>query len=179
MKIGVLADTHVPDQLPALPSQVGRAFQGLDIIVHAGDICRLDVLRSLQEQYTLTFGVSGEHDDAEVRAYLLSRQVVEFRHRRIGLIHGDVSATLPWQTRWRWALRQPSSEELLDLLRLRFREDDVHCIIFGHTHRPFVRYYQGILFFNPGAVAGARGQRPTVGVLNVGDRSITADLVSL
>lgn len=179
MKIGVLADTHIPHRLPALPQSVGRAFQGLDIILHAGDICQLQVLRTLQEQFTLTFAVFGEDDDQEVRRFLLARQVIEFRRRRIGLIHGDLGASLDLRTRLRWALRKPPTEELLDLLLARFAGEDVHCIVFGHTHRPLVQFHRGVLFFNPGAVVGARGSRPTVGVLNITDRSITADILSL
>lgn len=179
MKIGVLADTHIPNRLAALPATVGRAFQGLDIILHAGDICRLEVLRALQEDYTLTFAVFGEDDDRGVRRYLLSRQVIEFRQRRVGLIHGDVSATLDLKTRLLWRLRPPPTEELLDRLLDRFAGDEVDCIVFGHTHRPLVQFHRGVLFFNPGAVVGGRGRRPTVGVLNITDRSITAEVIPL
>ncbi len=179
MKIGVLADTHIPHRLPALPGGVGRAFQGLDIILHAGDICQLQVLRMLQEQFTLTFAVFGEDDDQEVRRYLLARQIIQFRERRVGLIHGDLGATLDLTTRLRWALRPPPTEELLDHLLGRFMGEEVHCIVFGHTHRPLVQFHRGVLFFNPGAVVGARGSRPTVGVLNITDRSITAEVIPL
>jgi len=179
VKIGVLADTHIPNQLPALPDGVRRAFRGLDIILHAGDICQLKVLRALQDEYTLTFAVYGEDDDPEVRRYLLSRQVVEFRKRRIGLLHGDLTATLDWKTRLLWAIRRPPTEEILDRLLARFVQDQVDCIVFGHTHRPLVQFYKGVLFFNPGAVVGGRGQRPTVGILNITDRSITADVIGL
>ena len=179
MKIGVLADTHIPRRLRSVPEGVGQAFRGLDIILHAGDICRLEVLRSLQEQFTLTFAVYGEHDDEQVRHYLLARQVLEFRTRRIGLIHGNLHAGLDWSTRVRWAVRPPRNEELLNHLLARFARDEVHCIVFGHTHRPCVQFYKGVLFFNPGAVMGARGRKPTVGVLNVTDRSVTADTIRL
>lgn len=179
MKIGVLADTHIPQRLPALPKGVGRAFQGLDIIVHAGDICQLQVLRTLQEQFTLTFAVFGEDDDREVRHYLLARQVIEFRGRRVGLIHGNLGPTLDLKTRLLWALHPPPVEALLDRLLTRFSAEEVHCVVFGHTHRPLVQFYRGVLFFNPGAVVGARGNRPTVGVLHITDRSITADIIPL
>lgn len=179
MKIGVLADTHIPHRLPVLPQGVGRAFQGLDIILHAGDICQLQVLRTLQERFTLTFAVFGEDDDPEVRRYLLARQIIEFRDRRVGLIHGDLGAALDLKTRLRWAVRPPPTEEFLDRLQARFAGEEVHCIVFGHTHRALVQFHRGVLFFNPGAVAGARGARPTVGVLHITDRSITADILSL
>lgn len=46
MLIGLIADTHIRG-VP-LPPQVLRAFQGVDLILHAGDIYSLDVLDQLE-----------------------------------------------------------------------------------------------------------------------------------
>jgi putative phosphoesterase len=179
VKIGILADTHIPDRLPEIPSAVNRAFKDLDIILHAGDICQLEVLRALQERYTLTFAVYGEHDDEKVRQYLLASQVVEFRSRRIGLIHGAQNLEASWFSRLRLALRPPPEEQYLDFLRSQFDDGEIHCIVYGHTHQPNLKFHNGVLFFNPGAVAAGRGNRATVGVLDVSDRSVTADVITL
>ncbi len=88
MKIGVIGDTHIPALSPLLPARVKEAFAGLDILLHAGDICELYVLRELQETYTLTFAVFGEGDSKEVKRYLDERRVVRFGERRVGMIHG-------------------------------------------------------------------------------------------
>jgi putative phosphoesterase len=61
MKIGVLADTHVPDMLPGLPARVLDLFNGMDIILHAGDVSDLGVLQQL-EPIAQTFAVHGDRD---------------------------------------------------------------------------------------------------------------------
>ena len=74
MKIGVLADTHIPGQLSTLPEGVRRAFRGLDIILHAGDICQLDVLRALRDVERIVKieeQALGPQQQALVRFYML------------------------------------------------------------------------------------------------------------
>ncbi len=44
MKIGLIADSHIPEAMPELPSQVRTVFAGVDLIVHAGDLHCLAVL---------------------------------------------------------------------------------------------------------------------------------------
>src|SRR6266699_1768185 len=43
-RVGVIADTHVPEALPALPGEIAGLFQGVDLILHAGDINSKEVL---------------------------------------------------------------------------------------------------------------------------------------
>ena len=38
MKIGLIADTHIPSMGAEPPSQVVRAFEGVDLILHAGHV---------------------------------------------------------------------------------------------------------------------------------------------
>ncbi|NLE76876.1 MAG: metallophosphoesterase family protein [Chloroflexi bacterium] len=179
MRIGVLADTHVPDRLSALPLGVGRALGKPDIVLHVGDATQMDVLRWLRESWPLTFGVFGDQDNAEVRRCLQARQVVQFGSRRVGLIHGHVAPAPHWPARLSQALQKPPVEELLDRLLEQFTDQPVDCIVFGHTHRPLVRYYRGVLFFNPGAASGGRQQPVSVGTLEITDRSITAQIIEL
>jgi len=88
MKIGVIADTHIPKAMPSLPPRVKSIFRGMDIILHAGDICDLATLEDLEE-ITITMAVSGNRDSPQVRKYVESSRVVEFANRRIGMIHGN------------------------------------------------------------------------------------------
>ena len=48
MKIGLIADSHIPEAMPELPSQVRTVFAGVDLIVHAGDLHCLEVLDWLE-----------------------------------------------------------------------------------------------------------------------------------
>jgi putative phosphoesterase len=180
MKIGVIGDTHCPTLSPLPPARIAQAFKGLDIILHVGDISELYVLESFQETYTLTFGVYGEDDTPEVRQYLEEKRVVRFGERRVGMIHGHQFEA---QSRGRsglWRIfHPPEPGSMVDFLLEQFAEDEVHAIIFGHTHQPYVKMHEGVLLFNPGAALPGRDRRPTVGVLDVGERSITGKIFYL
>ncbi|HCF85527.1 MAG TPA: hypothetical protein DEV72_10015, partial [Ktedonobacter sp.] len=47
-RVGVIADTHVPKSLPALPGEIAQRFQGVDLILHAGDVTGKEVLDELR-----------------------------------------------------------------------------------------------------------------------------------
>ena len=38
MRIGVISDTHTPGAAKEPPSEIVQAFEGVDLILHAGDI---------------------------------------------------------------------------------------------------------------------------------------------
>ena len=44
MKLGLISDTHIPTVAKEIPKEVETAFQGVDMVLHAGDI---QVLRAL------------------------------------------------------------------------------------------------------------------------------------
>ena len=60
-----------------------------------------------------------------------------------------------------------------------FEGEDVHAIVYGHTHQPTVMMHEGILLFNPGAALPGAGRHPSVGILDVGKRSLTGKIVHL
>jgi len=39
--LGLLADTHMPDRLAALPPSLAEALRGVDLILHTGDLSEL------------------------------------------------------------------------------------------------------------------------------------------
>jgi putative phosphoesterase len=182
MRIGVIGDTHIPTRTPVLPADIGEAFSGVDILMHVGDICELYVLEEFQETYTLTFAVAGDDDSDAVRRFLEERRVVRFGDRRIGMIHGyqyeyhrrslvgRIRRLLGWGA---------SSYSLPAFLADQFVDEDVHAIVFGHTHQPTVMMHEGILLFNPGAALPGPGLHPSVGILDVGKRSLTGKIVHL
>src|SRR2546421_4565701 len=60
-RVGVIADTHVPEFLPVLPEGLAGLFQGVDLILHAGDITGQDVLDQLKALAPVV-AVKGDHD---------------------------------------------------------------------------------------------------------------------
>ncbi len=178
MKIGVIADTHIPDRLASLPPRVEEIFQGLDIILHAGDICTLETLHQLEEKLTITMAVAGDSDEEELKQYLDEQKVVKFGESSIGMIHGHGGESrLRWRSLARKLLRSSSQEELYKYVLSQF--EGVNCIVFGHSHRPYVKMRDGVLLFNPGAVAPAPGVRPSVGMLDVSENTISGRIVYL
>ncbi len=181
MRIGVIADTHIPDILPALPVGVRTALQGLDIILHVGDICTLETLREIQNTFTITMAVRGEHEDEQAQHYLEETRVVEFLNRRIGMIHGHQA-------------KEPASfiSSITSIFNLKKKEKspnqticeyalklftNVDCIIFGHTHQPYLRMHGTVLMLNPGAVAPQSGARQSMGILEIGERNIVGKII--
>ncbi len=177
MKIGVLADTHIPDRKRALPARVMELFAPVEIVLHAGDITSMDVLQLLEDRVSLTFAVFGERDPQPVRAYLQETQVLEFGGCRIGLIHGNRDARAEATARVRSLLRaSPYTPEYLDYLKGRFPEVD--AIVFGHTHQPYARVHNGSFFFNPGSLVPSGGPG-SVGLLEIDTRGISGRILTL
>ena len=69
MKIGILSDTHIPTIRESIPPALLKAFENVDLIIHAGDLVRLEVLDSLTSLAPVK-AVSGNMDPAEVKREL-------------------------------------------------------------------------------------------------------------
>lgn len=177
MKIGVLADTHIPDVLPSVPPQVLEVFKGVDIILHAGDICDLHVLQTL-EPIAQTYAVYGNRDSLQVRKYLQETQRLDFANRSIGLVHGHRAWEGNVLSRARFLLDPNARSSALISYVLR-EFSDVHAVVFGHSHHPYMKMHGGVLLFNPGAVAPSSGQQASVGILEIGANTIKGRLIPL
>jgi putative phosphoesterase len=177
MKIGVLADTHVPDMFPALPARVLELFNGVDIIVHAGDISDLAVLQQL-EPIAQTFAVSGEHDTAQVRQYLQEKQRLSFDGRSVGIVHGhrawegSVIRQMVYQLN-----RTRRAETLLGYVLRQF--NDVDVVVFGHSHTPYMKMHGSTLLFNPGSLLPRFGRVGSVGLLEINATAIKGHIVAI
>ncbi len=180
MKIGVLSDTHIPTLLPALPPRVLEVFDGIDIILHVGDVGDLSVLQQL-EPIAQTFAVMGDQDPPEVKKYLQEKQRLEFSNRAVGLVHGHRSLTSAGFLR-RMIYRFNREKQRQDLYSAVAREfNDVDAIIFGHTHEPYIKMHGAVLLFNPGSVARPANpnSRGTVGILEITPFAIKGRIIPL
>jgi putative phosphoesterase len=125
-------------------------MQGVDLIIHAGDITSPSTLGELQRISRIE-AVRGDHD-VELRELPLSREVM-VQGKRIVIIHGNRSRWLEEPQTFLWTVSlgyfRPHAG-LARALRRRFPEADV--IVYGHTHRPHIEVINGVLLFNPGGV---------------------------
>jgi len=177
MRIGVLADTHVPNGSPALPPRALEIFRGVDIILHAGDICTLSVLQQL-EPIAQTFAVAGEQDSPELRKFLQEKQRLEFAKRAIGLVHGHRAWERDWLTRATLHLSATRRAQMLYAAVLR-EFADVDAIVFGHSHAPYIKMHGSVLLFNPGSAMPDAGRPGTVGMLEIGTHAMKGRIIAL
>jgi uncharacterized protein len=124
-RIGVISDTH-----GLLRSEAIELLQGVDIIIHAGDIGRPEVLETLQTIAPVA-AVRGNMDGGQLGLVLPETESILIGNVLIHVLH--------------------------DLNRMQCdpADEGIHMVINGHTHRPLLNTMQGVMYLNPGS-AGPR-----------------------
>ena len=143
MLLGIIADTHGLMRIEAL-----RALEGVDMILHAGDVGRRAVLDALAA-IAPVHAVCGNVDlpDGTLPA-AIDR---ELEGVRVHVSHGH-------------ELGSPTPERLT-------ARYDADVIVYGHTHRALVRQIGTTLVINPGAAGPARfDMKPSVAHLRLPER---------
>ncbi|TLM69293.1 MAG: metallophosphoesterase [Deltaproteobacteria bacterium] len=162
LRIGVISDTHLPasgEALAFLADLAASRFQGVDMILHAGDIVAPDVLAAFAP--VPVYGVRGNMDPAAPG--LPHKRIVRVAGVRIGLIHG-------------WGARQG----LIQRIRGEFRDEALDCLVFGHSHEPLCQREGNLLLFNPGSATDPRGlPHASVGLLEIANGSIDGRIIPL
>jgi uncharacterized protein len=151
MKVAVLSDTHAPRYWKACPPEVARRLEGVDLILHAGDVCRAEVLEELAA-FAPVRAVLGNNDTQDVAAWGAPETL---RVELDGLPAAMVHDAGPAAGRHR---------------RLRGRFAGAELVVFGHSHIPLDLAADGVRIFNPGSPTDRRRQpRGTMGLLRVED----------
>jgi hypothetical protein len=156
MKIGVLSDTHIPTQAPALPLEVMRTLEHTDLILHAGDFVSVKVYEDLQ-QVAPVEAVAGNMDRPEVNRLLPAHREITVGGKTIGLTHG-------WGGPW----------DLPQRVCTRFRPD-IDCIVFGHSHVPYYQKVGRTLMFNPGSPVSSVNR--SFGLLTVDESGLSGEII--
>ncbi len=66
------------------------------------------------------------------------------------------------------------------MVHLRAEFEQVDCIVFGHTHKPFCENIDGTFFFNPGSPFDNRfSLKNTIGYLELSGGEIKGRIVEL
>jgi uncharacterized protein len=148
IKIGVIADTHIPRAAKRIPDKVFEIFEGVELILHAGDAVEEIALEQL-ESIAPVLAVHGNRDSDEFKQKHPETRIITLEGFRIGLIHGHGEKGTTRD-------RMPSF----------FQGCDLSCIIFGHSHIPFMEEIDNILYFNPGSPTMKKRQaKASVGIL--------------
>lgn len=152
MRIGIISDTHIPGKRQHFPEVIRQIFKGVDLILHAGDLNDLTVLKTLNS-IAPTEAVAGNTDSEGMVDYLGYQKQLELSGFRIGLTHGHLGkgATTP------------------DRAFSLFPEADV--IVFGHSHKPWQEWRDGKLLLNPGSATDRRQEKQhSVAILTLGEQ---------
>jgi len=179
-RIGVIADTHIPDRVGALHPDILPTFKerGVKLIIHAGDISFPDVLRQL-EQIAPVQAVQGNRDWWRFK-YLPAFKVITIKGVRILTTHGHGHFfSYIWDKFPYWILGYKFERYLKKFTKMK---QDFDIVIFGHSHRPENHWVEGQLYFNPGsAYDPLRNQSgPSIGVIEIGEgNEITAEIIRL
>lgn len=151
MKIGVVSDTH-----GLLRPQVLPLLEGVDSILHLGDVGNPKILDTLREIAPLT-AIRGNIDTEGPCARLPETEVLLIEGGYLYLLH-DLG-TLH-----------------LDPSAARFA-----AVLYGHSHKATIWHHKDVLYFNPGSCGPRRfNLKVTMGYLHIApDGTITPEIVEI
>jgi putative phosphoesterase len=148
--IGVISDTHGLMRPQALDALIGS-----DLIIHAGDVGKPEVLERLGE-LAPTFAVRGNIDSGRWAARLPLTQTVEVGPLHVFVLHEIAQLDL-----------DPASAGFA-------------AVVFGHSHRPSIETRGRVLFLNPGSAGPRRFKLPiTVARVRVLGGQMQPEIVEL
>lgn len=152
-RLGLISDTH-----GHLDPRIPELFQGVDHILHAGDIGPASLIAELEQIAPVT-AVLGNNDwDERFR----ETEVVELAGCKF-LIHHIVEPHRPGDTVKRLLARHRPA-----------------VVIFGHTHRPHDSMVDGVRFINPGYAGKPRFNQPrSVALLECGSGGLRLETLLL
>lgn len=146
--IGLVSDTHMPDRLREIPAAVFDILDGVDLILHAGDVGELHVLDTLS-QIAPVIAVHGNDDTLESTRALPYHQLITIENKRLLLTHAhhpDREEEMRSRSAPNWHSHLQRRADMAHL-------HGADIIICGHTHIPMTLDYQGVWIINPGALA--------------------------
>jgi putative phosphoesterase len=158
MKIGVISDTH-----GFIDPKVFTVFDGVELILHAGDIGSEDIITSLETMAPVK-AIHGNIDMFPLSTRYPEVLALEVEGAAICLIHQFIDVR---NSKIRDAMAKTSQA----------RPD---IVIFGHSHEAKLEQSGEVLLFNPGSAGKRRfSLRPTVGLLTVSEGDFTPEIVYL
>ena len=146
----MISDTH-----GLLRPEAVALLEGVDLILHGGDVGKIQVLDALRELAPVV-AVRGNVDRG-----------------------GGTEKLPPWETvesggHWFYLLHNLAELDL-DPAAAGFS-----AVIFGHSHQPSISRRDGVLYFNPGSAGPRRFSLPVcLGFIEVGAAGLEARVVEL
>jgi len=149
-RIGVISDTH-----GLVRPEVARAFDGVDLILHAGDVGNPQVLKELSS-IARVIAVRGNNDKGPWAEAIPETEVVRIGRVSIYILHN---------------LKETEGDPA---------DRNCQVVISGHSHRPSIERRGGVLFLNPGSAGPRRFRLPiTVARLTIGGSAVNGKIIDL
>lgn len=158
-QIGIIADTH-----GLLRPEAIAALAGSDLILHAGDIGKPEVLAGLQAIPTPTQALSpmpviairGNNDKASWAQEIPEQESIKVADISIYMLH------------------------ILQDLKFDPKAAGFQVVISGHSHKPLIEERNGVLYVNPGSAGPKRFKLPiSVARLSVAGLQLQAEIIQL
>ncbi|SCI32826.1 MULTISPECIES: metallophosphoesterase family protein [unclassified Romboutsia] len=143
MIIGIISDTH-----GLLRQEVLQELNNCELIIHAGDVGKNDIINSLQQICRTEFVYGNIDKDNDT-----SGKVININKLKIYLIHNIKD------------IKEPLNKK------------DIDIIVYGHSHRSKIYIEEGILYINPGSVGPKRFKlEPTMAKLYIKENIIKENI---
>ena len=148
--IGVISDTH-----GLLRPEAVRELAGVDLILHAGDIGKAEVLTELKKIAPVA-AIKGNNDTGDWARRLPAVRTVKVGQHRLYMIHNVNELDF-----------SPAARQ--------FR-----VVVSGHSHKPSIIEKARVLFVNPGSPGPRRFKLPlAVGKIRVDGAQVSAEIIEL
>ncbi len=145
MRIGLIADTHIPEACDRLPEAVLEAFREVDLVMHAGDVYVNSVIAELACIAPVLVAIGNGDEGSEYHRHRLEpderireTHLLEVEGLRVGLAH---ELPTPDET------PEPAFSNAME----RHFGGPVDILVQGHSHVEGTRRFGATLVVNPGS----------------------------
>ncbi len=148
--IGLISDTH-----GLIRPEAVEALQGVELIIHAGDIGKPEVIAALKA-IAPVLAIKGNNDIGAWAKPLPDTKLVKSGTTKLFIIHNVKELDCDPVAR------------------------GYQVVVSGHSHKPSVSTRDGVLFVNPGSAGPRRFKLPVaVGKLFIEDNRVNAEIIEL
>lgn len=150
MIIGLISDTH-----GLLRDEVIQNLEGCNLIIHAGDIGKYEVIDRLREIAPLEV-VLGNCDRNIEEKSISTEKIVQIGEKKLYIIH-DISK-----------------------LNIDLQQEKISFVVYGHSHKKNIYTENGIIYINPGSIGPKRFKLPiTMAKLYIDEELINKNFLKL
>lgn len=149
-RVGVVSDTH-----GLLRPEVVELLEGVEYILHAGDVGDINILHRLAIVAPVT-AIRGNVDVKGPCADLSATDLIEISGKSIYMLHN-----------------------LFDL-DIKPEAAGIRVVVSGHTHKPYADEKNGVLYLNPGSIGPRRFRLPvSFAILHLSEDDVRVEFVNL